>query len=97
MPSPYNPLVVLNAALEPANGLTGLEKFTLCALALYVYNGDGHCWPSIPTLMASTEMRSEKSIRKGLRGLESKGWLRRQSRGNGLPIDSWIHLPGHLL
>lgn len=59
------------------------------AVAVYLYlknraNGDGVCWPAIPTIAANLRL-SESTVRRALADLTRGGWLEKspQYRENG--------------
>lgn len=59
------------------------------AVAVYMYlknrtNGDGACWPAIPTIASDLRL-SESTVRRALADLTGGGWLEKspQYRENG--------------
>lgn len=54
------------------------------AVAVYMYlkdrtNGDGVCWPAIPTIASDLHI-SESTVRRALADLERAGWLEKSAR-----------------
>lgn len=54
------------------------------AVAVYMYlkdrtNGDGVCWPAIPTIASQLRL-SRSTVQRALRDLERTGWLEKSAR-----------------